>query len=114
MISPEFSNAEKRKNCAFYKVRPCLKAGFITVFIYIHSLHLYLYSSLDPEDIKAPVVTALNAFALNVQWSAPGISNGYVTNYIVRVLETGANYSMSSPSVFEYNVTGLRPYIVYR
>ncbi|KAK3721659.1 hypothetical protein QZH41_003681 [Actinostola sp. cb2023] len=67
----------------------------------------------DPENIKPPQVTALSSSSLLVKWTRPGIPNGYVINYIVRVLETGANFSMNSSSVFQYTVTGLKPYIMY-
>ncbi|XP_048585709.1 usherin isoform X2 [Nematostella vectensis] len=67
----------------------------------------------DPEGISPPTVRALSPFALHVVWTTPTKPNGHVIRYIVRVLETGSNNTINDTSVFEFNVTGLMPYIEY-
>ena len=48
-----------------------------------------------------------------VHWTRPRISNGHVTHYIVRVLDTSENVTVNSTTQFTYTVVHLRSYFLY-
>eukprot|EP00117_Sycon_ciliatum_P001862 scpid1434/ scgid4728/ Usherin; Usher syndrome type IIa protein homolog; Usher syndrome type-2A protein homolog len=63
-----------------------------------------------PENISAPVPTALNSTAIRVSWVRPGVENGKVTSYTI--FRDGA-LLYTSAGTGHFNDTGLRAYSTY-
>ncbi|XP_035991625.1 usherin [Fundulus heteroclitus] len=65
-----------------------------------------------PQDMKAPVVTAVSSSSLKVNWSVPSRPNGVIRRYHLNQTGVGTIFTHSG-GLRNYTVTGLQPYTDY-